>query len=57
MVPAYRKIDVDTETGAVSDRLRRGRHTTRYTRLLPLPEGEGAMVADSPTNKAAAAWT
>ncbi|MBR2783526.1 MAG: ribosome small subunit-dependent GTPase A [Firmicutes bacterium] len=36
------------ETGAVSDRLRRGRHTTRYTRLLPLPEGEGAMVADSP---------
>lgn len=34
------------ETGEVSDRLRRGRHTTRYTRLLPL--GDGAMLADSP---------
>ena len=36
------------ETGEVSDRLRRGRHTTRYTRLLPLPGGDGAMLADSP---------
>lgn len=37
------------ETGAVSDRLRRGRHTTRYTRLLPLPgAGESGMLADSP---------
>ena len=34
------------ETGEVSDRLRRGRHTTRYTRLLPLPDG--GMLADSP---------
>ncbi len=35
------------ETGEVSDRLRRGRHTTRYTRLLQLSDG-GGMLADSP---------
>ncbi|MBQ1342734.1 MAG: ribosome small subunit-dependent GTPase A [Firmicutes bacterium] len=35
------------ETGEVSDRLRRGRHTTRYTRLLQLPDC-GGMLADSP---------
>ena len=34
------------EIGQVSDRLRRGRHTTRYTRLLPLEDG--GMLADSP---------
>lgn len=34
------------ETGPVSQRLRRGRHTTRYTRLLSLPGG--GMLADSP---------
>lgn len=34
------------EVGAVSDRLRRGRHTTRYTRILPLPDG--GMIADTP---------
>ncbi|NLF80313.1 MAG: ribosome small subunit-dependent GTPase A [Clostridia bacterium] len=34
------------EVGAVSERLRRGRHTTRYTRILPLPNG--GMIADTP---------
>lgn len=33
-------------TGAVSGRLRRGRHTTRHVELFPL--GPGALVADTP---------
>ena len=37
------------ETGEVSDRLRRGRHTTRYARILPLGESEAAgFIADTP---------
>jgi ribosome biogenesis GTPase / thiamine phosphate phosphatase len=35
------------EVGALSGRLRRGRHTTRYTRILSLPQSEG-MIADTP---------
>lgn len=37
------------ETGAVSDRLRRGKHTTRYARISPLgnTEAEG-FIADTP---------
>ena len=34
------------ETGAVSDKLGRGRHTTRHTELFALPEG--GFVADTP---------
>lgn len=34
------------ETGAVSDRLQRGKHTTRYVRLLQLEQG--GMLADTP---------
>ena len=34
------------ETGAVSEKIGRGRHTTRFTQLLPLPEG--GFVADTP---------
>lgn len=37
------------QTGAVSQRLQRGRHTTRYVRLLMLPGDEqGGMIADTP---------
>ncbi len=37
------------ETGMVSERLRRGRHTTRYVRLLPLSwDPAGGMLADTP---------
>jgi len=37
------------ETGAVSERLQRGKHTTRYVRLLPLPDDpQGGMIADAP---------
>lgn len=38
--------DLKLETGAVSDKLGRGRHTTRHTELFPLPEG--GFVADTP---------
>lgn len=34
--------------GEVSQRLNRGKHTTRYTRLLPLPGADGGMIADTP---------
>ena len=34
------------ETGAVSEKIGRGRHTTRFTQLLPLPDG--GFVADTP---------
>ena len=37
---------LELETGAVSDKLGRGRHTTRHTELFPLPEG--GFVADTP---------
>lgn len=40
--------DENAEVGAVSDRLRRGKHTTRYTRILPLPGSEGGFIADTP---------
>lgn len=36
------------EVGEISQRLNRGRHTTRYTRLLPLADGKGGMLADTP---------
>ena len=37
------------ETGLVSDRLRRGRHTTRYATLLPLGEtAEKGFIGDTP---------
>ena len=32
--------DEHAQTGAVSERLLRGKHTTRYVRLLPLPDDE-----------------
>ena len=31
--------DWQLETGAVSEKIGRGRHTTRFTQLLPLPDG------------------
>ncbi len=37
---------LELRVGAVSGRLRRGRHTTRHVELFPL--GPGALVADSP---------
>lgn len=37
------------ETGMVSDRLRRGKHTTRYARILPLGNTEAdGFIADTP---------
>ena len=36
----------ELETGAVSERLQRGKHTTRHVELLPLPEG--GFVLDTP---------
>lgn len=37
------------ETGAVSDRLRRGKHTTRYARIVPLGDTEtDGFIADTP---------
>lgn len=37
------------ETGRVSDRLRRGKHTTRYARILPLGEtARAGFIADTP---------
>lgn len=33
--------------GEISDRLRRGKHTTRYTRILQIPDEEG-FIADTP---------
>lgn len=38
----------NAETGQVSDRLRRGKHTTRYTRILPLDSGGRGFIADTP---------
>lgn len=38
--------EMKLETGAVSDKLGRGRHTTRHTELFALPEG--GFVADTP---------
>ncbi len=38
--------DADLELGEVSNKLKRGRHTTRQVKLLQLPEG--GWVADSP---------
>lgn len=39
----------NAQTAAVSTRLQRGRHTTRYVRLLPLPgDSQGGMLADTP---------
>ncbi len=38
--------DWQLETGAVSEKIGRGRHTTRFTQLLPLPDG--GFVADTP---------
>ena len=41
--------DEHAQTGAVSERLLRGKHTTRYVRLLPLPDDEAnSMIADTP---------
>ncbi|MEI8249805.1 MAG: ribosome small subunit-dependent GTPase A [Synechococcus sp. ELA057] len=44
--------DQDLRVGAVSGRLRRGRHTTRHVELFPLVGGgtqpDGALVADTP---------
>ena len=38
----------NAEVGAVSERLRRGRHTTRYTRMLQLPDSDDGFIADTP---------
>lgn len=38
---------VKQQTGAVSPKIGRGRHTTREVRLLPLPQGDGFLV-DTP---------
>lgn len=38
--------DLNLKTGAVSEKLGRGRHTTRHTELFTLPEG--GFVADTP---------
>lgn len=38
--------DLKLKTGAVSDKLGRGRHTTRHTELFALPEG--GFIADTP---------
>jgi len=38
---------VNQQTGAVSAKIGRGRHTTREVRLMPLPEGEG-FIFDTP---------
>ncbi|NLY92129.1 MAG: ribosome small subunit-dependent GTPase A [Firmicutes bacterium] len=38
---------LNQQTGAVSAKIGRGRHTTREVRLLPLPEGEG-YIFDTP---------
>lgn len=37
---------LDLETGTVSERLGRGKHTTRHVELIPLPQG--GYVADTP---------
>jgi len=37
----------NAQVGEVSDRLRQGKHTTRYTRILPLPCEEG-YITDTP---------
>lgn len=38
----------NAEVGDVSERLRRGRHTTRYTRILQLPDSNDGFIADTP---------
>lgn len=40
--------DENAQVGVVSDRLRRGKHTTRYTRILPLDEKGKGFIADTP---------
>ncbi len=37
---------LDLEVGAISEKLKRGRHTTRYVELLSLPHG--GMIVDTP---------
>ncbi len=39
--------DVDLEVGAVSNRVERGRHTTRHSELMPLENNEGYII-DTP---------
>lgn len=36
------------ETGDISHRIERGKHTTRRVRLYPMPEVKGALIADTP---------
>lgn len=38
--------DIQMETGAISEKIARGRHTTRHTELISL--GEGAYIMDTP---------
>lgn len=40
------KPGLSLKTGEIGQKIRRGRHTTRYVELLPL--GEGGLVADTP---------
>ncbi|MDD4169079.1 MAG: ribosome small subunit-dependent GTPase A [Desulfotomaculaceae bacterium] len=37
---------IKLKTGVISEKLKRGKHTTRHVELIPLPEG--GMVADTP---------
>lgn len=39
---------LELNTSEVSTKLQRGRHTTRHAALYPLPEAEGALLADTP---------
>lgn len=40
--------DREIEVGKISDKLGRGKHTTRHVELLPLQVPEGGLVADTP---------
>jgi ribosome biogenesis GTPase len=42
---AYKKA-IEAETGEISDKTGRGRHTTRHVEIFPL--GEGTMLYDTP---------